>query len=235
MPGWIARASLASMAVLGLAVLGGCGTAPETETVTVTKRAPTSTTVARQKLEPAGSSGRRTATRRAAMLTACDPNVRVKATTTTCGFAENVFYEYWLGQTTGAIGALRAYSPTLRTFLTIRCHGRSTVTCRTSAGALVRFPVSAVSAYTLDTARRYARDHTVTGRPDTGTEPPKPSSGESEKCDANYKGACLDPSSPDYDCAGGSGDGPDYTGRVEVVGDDHFGLDRDGDGVGCES
>lgn len=53
-------------------------------------------------------------------------------------------------------------------------------------------------------------------------------------CDPNYSGACLDPNSYDYDCAGGSGDGPDYTGRVEVVGDDHFDLDRDGDGVGCD-
>jgi hypothetical protein len=53
-------------------------------------------------------------------------------------------------------------------------------------------------------------------------------------CDPNYSGACLDPNSYDYDCAGGSGDGPDYTGRVEVVGDDHFDLDRDGDGIGCE-
>jgi hypothetical protein len=53
-------------------------------------------------------------------------------------------------------------------------------------------------------------------------------------CDPNYIGACLDPNSYDYDCEGGSGDGPDYTGRVEVVGDDHFDLDRDGDGVACE-
>jgi hypothetical protein len=53
-------------------------------------------------------------------------------------------------------------------------------------------------------------------------------------CDPNYSGACLDPNSLDYDCEGGSGDGPDYTGRVEVVGDDHFDLDRDGDGVACE-
>jgi hypothetical protein len=53
-------------------------------------------------------------------------------------------------------------------------------------------------------------------------------------CDPNYEGACLDPNSPDYDCEGGSGDGPDYTGRVEVVGDDHFDLDRDGDGIACE-
>ena len=53
-------------------------------------------------------------------------------------------------------------------------------------------------------------------------------------CDPNYSGACLDPNSPDYDCAGGSGDGPDYTGRVVIVGDDHFDLDRDGDGWGCD-
>jgi hypothetical protein len=52
-------------------------------------------------------------------------------------------------------------------------------------------------------------------------------------CDPNYTGACLDPSASDYDCEGGSGNGPRYTGRVRVVGSDHFGLDRDGDGVGC--
>ena len=53
-------------------------------------------------------------------------------------------------------------------------------------------------------------------------------------CDPNYKGACLDPNASDYDCSGGSGNGPKYTGRVEVVGSDPFGLDADGDGVGCE-
>ena len=63
----------------------------------------------------------------------------------------------------------------------------------------------------------------------TSTPPPPPSS-----CDPNYSGACLDPSSSDYDCAGGSGNGPDYTGTVTVVGNDHFGLDSDGDGIGCE-
>lgn len=53
-------------------------------------------------------------------------------------------------------------------------------------------------------------------------------------CDPSYEGACLDPTASDYDCAGGSGDGPEYTGTVTVVGDDHFDLDRDGDGVGCQ-
>jgi hypothetical protein len=54
------------------------------------------------------------------------------------------------------------------------------------------------------------------------------------RCDPNYAGACLKPDSPDYDCRGGSGDGPDYIGPVRVVGDDHYGLDRDGDGIGCQ-
>jgi hypothetical protein len=55
-------------------------------------------------------------------------------------------------------------------------------------------------------------------------------------CDPAYKGACLDPSASDYDCAGGSGDGPKYVnGPIEVVGEDRFDLDRDGDGVACES
>jgi hypothetical protein len=64
--------------------------------------------------------------------------------------------------------------------------------------------------------------------------PPPPTTGAAD-CDPNYSGACLDPNSYDYDCEGGSGNGPDYTGPVEVVGEDHYGLDADGDGYACES
>jgi len=53
-------------------------------------------------------------------------------------------------------------------------------------------------------------------------------------CDANYSGACV-PVASDVDCAGGSGNGPEYvSGPVTVVGDDIYGLDRDGNGTGCE-
>ncbi|MEX2447819.1 MAG: hypothetical protein WD404_03635 [Solirubrobacterales bacterium] len=65
---------------------------------------------------------------------------------------------------------------------------------------------------------------------EASAEPPA----EADECDPNYEGACLDPNAPDYDCEGGSGDGPYYTGPVTVVGDDHHGLDSDGDGSGCE-
>lgn len=52
-------------------------------------------------------------------------------------------------------------------------------------------------------------------------------------CNSNYSG-CLNPNASDYDCAGGSGNGPYYTGRVQVLGYDEYDLDRDSDGWGCE-
>ena len=58
--------------------------------------------------------------------------------------------------------------------------------------------------------------------------PPPPSN-----CTPGYS-PCLAPKS-DYDCAGGSGNGPGYTGLVHVTGSDPYDLDADGDGVACES
>jgi hypothetical protein len=57
---------------------------------------------------------------------------------------------------------------------------------------------------------------------------------EESECDPNYARACLMPNASDYDCEGGSGNGPYYTGEVTVVGVDHYGLDADSDGIGCE-
>ena len=55
-----------------------------------------------------------------------------------------------------------------------------------------------------------------------------------EDCDPNYTNQCV-PISSDVDCAGGSGNGPDYvSGPVYVIGSDIYDLDRDGDGVACE-
>ena len=57
---------------------------------------------------------------------------------------------------------------------------------------------------------------------------------ETQQCDPNYSGACV-PIASDVDCAGGRGNGPAYVqGPVQVVGTDIYGLDRDGDGIGCE-
>jgi endonuclease YncB( thermonuclease family) len=64
---------------------------------------------------------------------------------------------------------------------------------------------------------------------------PHAQAGAQAGCHPSYKGACLDPNASDYDCAGGSGNGPKYTGPVRVVGPDDFDLDRDGDGYACEN
>jgi micrococcal nuclease len=54
-------------------------------------------------------------------------------------------------------------------------------------------------------------------------------------CHASYIGACLAPGIGDYDCAGGSGNGPNYiAGPIQVVGQDEFDLDSDANGYGCE-
>lgn len=54
-------------------------------------------------------------------------------------------------------------------------------------------------------------------------------------CHPSYVRACV-PVASDVDCSSGSGNGPEYVvGPVEVVGPDEYGLDHDGDGIGCEN
>jgi hypothetical protein len=63
--------------------------------------------------------------------------------------------------------------------------------------------------------------------------PPAPPPPPPSNCTPGYS-PCLPPAS-DYDCAGGSGNGPEYVyGTVRVTGSDPYGLDSDGDGIGCE-
>ncbi|WP_261570927.1 hypothetical protein [Frankia gtarii] len=58
----------------------------------------------------------------------------------------------------------------------------------------------------------------------------------SGRCDPSYPDVCLRTGIGDYDCAGGSGNGPNYVqGPVRVLRPDPFGLDADGDGTGCQS
>jgi hypothetical protein len=64
--------------------------------------------------------------------------------------------------------------------------------------------------------------------------PPPPPAPPVSNCTAGYR-PCLEPAS-DYDCAGGSGDGPGYAyGPIYITGSDPYDLDSDGDGVACES
>jgi hypothetical protein len=76
----------------------------------------------------------------------------------------------------------------------------------------------------------------VVALPLAANAPARPTgpTGMARKCHPSYKLRCLKPNAYDYDCAGGSGNGPLYTGRVKVVGPDVFRLDADGDGWGCD-
>ena len=174
-------------------------------------------------------------------MTACDANIRVKAATTSCAFAQNVFLAYWMNYDSpdgfADSSALPAYSEAADEMFTVDCGG-DPVVCTAGDGGYVTFPMSAVEAYTMRDAKRYAASHDTGGvHPgdiEASESPADESQSSGSECDSNYEGACLDPNSSDYDCEGGSGDGPDYTGTVEVVGDDPYDLDRDGDGIACD-
>jgi hypothetical protein len=57
--------------------------------------------------------------------------------------------------------------------------------------------------------------------------------GGGSNCTPGYS-PCIPPG-PDVDCLGGGGDGPRFVqGPVQVTGSDPYGLDSDGNGVGCE-
>jgi hypothetical protein len=251
-----ARLSVAAESILGVSALrvaivlaigvlafAGCASEPQTRTVTVTKTAspgePPDTSPA-----PREHHRRRHVSRPrpkpAPVFVACDANIKARAATTSCPFAENVFYEFWRASENGD-DAFSAYSPVMRKDYEMSCSADATVSCLAGDGGEVRFSMAAVNAYTVEQGARYARTHDLGANSDapTPSEPPpdapKTDPGpEDTACDPSYEGECLDPSASDYDCVGGSGDGPEYTGTVSVVGDDHFGLDRDGDGIGCE-
>jgi resuscitation-promoting factor RpfB len=71
------------------------------------------------------------------------------------------------------------------------------------------------------------------GRGGLGSQAQRPPAPD---CHPSYGGACLDPDASDDDCAGGSGNGPEYVdGPITVSGPDPFDLDRDNDGVACET
>jgi hypothetical protein len=172
-------------------------------------------------------------------MTACDANIVVRAATTSCAFAQNVFYGMWKAQDEGD-AAFRAYSPVTRETYAMSCTTGTAVVCKAGDGGEARFPMSALLSYTAADAARYERTHDTGPADSSGSdEPDEPTDNGDDsggdECDSNYEGACLDPNSPDYDCAGGSGDGPDYTGTVRVAGNDPHDLDRDGDGIACDT
>jgi hypothetical protein len=78
---------------------------------------------------------------------------------------------------------------------------------------------------------------TLDTTPDTTDAPRAAAVDTSGGCHPSYAGTCLPADASDVDCGGGSGNGPVYATakRFQVVGPDVFDLDRDGDGIACES
>lgn len=71
-----------------------------------------------------------------------------------------------------------------------------------------------------------------TKKPVVVAPPAPPAAGNG--CHPSYAGVCV-PIASDVDCAGGSGNGPEYvSGPVRVVGPDEYDLERDNDGIACD-
>jgi hypothetical protein len=215
-----------------LVLAGACGEDQPAETVTVER------TVEQPEAQPTKKHRRK---RRPAppgpALVNCDPNVRAETATTTCAFAENVFWAYW---TSGESSSpLPVWSPAVQASFSTTCQkDGGQITCTTADSALVEFPQSAVDRYSQTQADAYASAHDLGPDPyeglpgwgslsNGGEETP-----EVEECQGYDP--CIEPGD-DVDCEGGSGDGPRYVaGPVDVSGSDPYGLDTDYDGVGCE-
>jgi hypothetical protein len=101
-----------------------------------------------------------TPTPNAGAFVSCDANIRVKASTTTCPFAQNVFYEYYR-QTDGfpRTVTVRAWSRAARRSFDVSCSGTESIVCRAGDGARIRFPARAVRDYDDEQAEHFASTH----------------------------------------------------------------------------
>lgn len=155
----------------------------------------------------------------------CDRNIQAKVGTTTCPFAENVFWTYW---TSGESTSLDVWSPAAQTTFATTCDSDGVqVVCTTSDNAAAKFSQAALDRYSDAQASAYASSHDLGPDPDEGL----PDNGGD---DCQGYDPCITPGD-DVDCASGSGNGPRYVdGSVYVTGGDPYDLDRDRDGVACE-
>jgi hypothetical protein len=166
-------ASLVVGLVLAVAV-GSCGGSNQAQVKTVTVNGSTTDSPApsqppRQRSRPkrvkqsAGTSA----------FTRCDSNIEAKAGTTTCGFAQNVFWQYW---TTNQSDSIQAWSPaTQSTFSTSCPSGADPVVCTTNDGGAVRFTQAAIDRYSQPQADAYASSHDLGPDPYETAAPSKAS------------------------------------------------------------
>jgi hypothetical protein len=114
---------------------------------------------------------------------------------------------------------------------------------RTAVRRTAAYPAGTVVALSPGAGTRLRRGSVVrltvakAPPPTTAAPAPAPTAAPAPaNCDPAYPDACLKDGIGDYDCASGSGNGPNYAdGPMRVLPPDPFGLDADGDGVGCEN
>jgi hypothetical protein len=95
----------------------------------------------------------------AAAFKRCDANISASTSTTTCGFAQNVFYEYW---NHNGDGVITVYSPATHTTWQTYCTpDAGQVVCETDDGGVVKFSQSALANYSQDQADAYAASHDI--------------------------------------------------------------------------
>jgi hypothetical protein len=153
----------------------------------------------------------------------CDANIRVKASTTTCPFAQNVFYEYYR-QTNGYPRAVtvRAWSHAARRSFDVSCSGTESIVCSAGDGARIRFPAGAVLDYDDEQAERFAATH-ETGAAIASEQPDDERNIPNYENGTGYRVQCADgmyshSGGRQGACSGhgGVGDAPSETDRSET-------------------
>jgi hypothetical protein len=197
--------------VLTAAGLAGCGgqqtvvktvtvSSPTTSAHVVQKsaaaasRRPTSVRPSAKKSKPSGSAAARP------VFVRCDANIQAKVPRTSCGFAQNAFYEYW---TSGEASSITVYSPaTDSAYLTECTAGEGWIVCTTSDGGAVKFPQSSIDSYSQSQADAYAAAHTTSADPSFASTDSSAPSGSADSSPApDSTGAGAGPSFCDtHDC-----------------------------------
>lgn len=122
----------------------------------------------------------------------CDANIKAKIGTTSCGFANNTFYEYWIS---GESSSIRVYSPATGITYRTRCTTYTDpIVCKSGDGAIVKFSQASIDAYNQQAADAYAAKSDLgtsasSDRPDDGSSSGSGSSSnfcDTHDCIPNY-------------------------------------------------
>jgi hypothetical protein len=142
------------------------GCAEATKTVTVERHVTVETPPPPKKKERDSSRQKAAPAKPKPAFVYCDSNIQVRDDTTTCPFAQNTFWTYWMD---GQAVSLRVWSPAAQQTLTTTCESDAAlVTCRTNDGGVVKFPQAAVDSYSRSQADAYADGHDLGPDPYAG-------------------------------------------------------------------